>query len=351
MSTSDSTDTTLMALAVEDARLGIGLTSPNPPVGAVIALGDQIIGKGHHRKAGGPHAEIEALAQAQAQNPVAIRGATIYVTLEPCSTHGRTPPCTQAILGAGISRVVYGAHDPNPDHRGRAEAVLAENGVSVTTGVLQEECRQLIRPFSKWVTTGLPYVIAKAGQSLDGRITRPTGEPQWITSPEARKVGRQLRNRCDAILVGAETVRQDNPLLTLRPGEALPEKTQPWRVVLTRSGDLPSDAHLFTDDHKDRTLVLKNLSIKDALFDLGKRGVTCVLIEGGGNVLGQAFTQQLVDEVHWFIAPLICGGGRPAIDATPALPSSIPLNNITIETLGDNVHVSGFPIYPFSVDA
>ncbi len=345
MSTENASDATLMAIAMEEARRGVGLTSPNPPVGAVVAVGDQVIGKGHHRKAGGPHAEIEALTDARRQNPAAVRGATIYVTLEPCSTQGRTPPCTKAILEAGIARVVYGAHDPNPEHRGRAEAVLADAGIAVTTGILEEACTALIRPFSKWITTGLPFVIAKAGQSLDGRITRPPGESSWITNAEARAVGRQLRARCDAIIVGAQTVRDDNPLLTLRPGEAPSEKVQPWRVVLTRSGDLPSTSHLFTDAFNDRTLVLRGLTLREALLDLGRRGVVTALIEGGGDILGQAFRDQLVDEVHWFIAPRICGGGRPSIDAQPELPASIPLRDTRIEMLGDNIHVSGSPVY------
>lgn len=351
MQADSPTDHALMAIAIEQATRGVGLTSPNPPVGAVIAVGDRVIGKGHHKVAGGPHAEIEALSDARSKDPRSIEGATIYVTLEPCSTHGRTPPCTQAILDAGIRRVVYGAHDPNPGHRGRAEAMLSAAGVLTTTGVREAECLELIRPFSKWITTGLPYVIAKAGQSLDGRITRPTGESQWITNDEARAAGRRLRSRCDAILVGAQTVRMDNPQLTLRDGEAPSQKVQPWRVVLTRSGDLPPDAHLFTDELRDRTLVLKGLSLVEALRDLGKRGVVTVLIEGGGDILGQAFRDRLVDEVHWFIAPRICGGGRPSVDAIPALPQSIALEGVKVETLGDNVHISGFPVYPKSADA
>ena len=332
-----------MEQALAEARLGVGLTSPNPPVGAVIVRDGERIGAGHHRRAGGPHAEIEALAQARARFPDALRGATIYVTLEPCSTHGRTPPCTQAILDAGLARVVYAASDPNPAHQGRAAELLRAQGVAVTSGVLEAAGNDLIRPFRKWITTGLPYIIAKAGQTLDGRLTRPPGEPQWITSEAARAHGRQLRARVDAILVGAETVRRDNPQLTLR--ESSQEgKSQPWRIVLTRGGPLPPSAHLFTDEFKDRTLVLKNLDLPEVARELARREITSVLIEGGGSVLGQAFAARLVDEAHWYLAPRFCGGGRPALDG-PLLVPSVALSEVRITPLGDNVLVSGYPVY------
>lgn len=334
-----------MALAIAEARRGEGLTSPNPPVGAVVVDGDRVIGRGFHRKAGGPHAEVVALADAKATDPEAIRGATLYVTLEPCTTHGRTPPCTDAIREAGLGRVVYGAEDVNPSHRGEAARVLRRAGIEVTTGVRGEECIELIRPFAKWITSGLPYVIAKAGQSLDGRITRPAGESSWITSEAARAAGRQLRHRCDAILVGAETVRTDDPSLVLRPDEAPAGKPQPWRVILTRSGKLPSHAQVFTDEHRDRTLVMQPESLVAALRVLAKREVVSVLIEGGGQVFGQAFRDQLVDEVHWFIAPRLCGGGRPSIEPEHDLARSIALTNVQVRPLGDNVHVSGIPEY------
>ncbi len=204
----DPADALWMERALAEARLGVGLTSPNPPVGAVIVRDGELLGAGHHCRAGGPHAEIEALTQARAAFPDRIRGATIYVTLEPCSTQGRTPPCTGAILAAGITRVVYGASDPNPAHQGRADELLRAGGIAVSAGVLAADCDDLIRPFRKWITTRRPYIIAKAGQTLDGRITRPFGEPQWITSEAARAHGRRLRTRVDAILVGAETVRR-----------------------------------------------------------------------------------------------------------------------------------------------
>lgn len=334
-----------MQQALEQARHGIGLTSPNPPVGAVIVAAGRVIGKGYHPKAGQPHAEIEAIRDAQAREAHLLPGATIYVTLEPCCTQGRTGPCTEAIRAAGISRVVWGAMDPNPRHQGRAAEVLGAAGIAVRTGVLAAECEEILRPFAKWITTGLPYVIAKAGQSLDGRITRPPGEGQWLTSEAARADGRQLRAQVDAIIIGAETVRQDNPRLTLRDEAARGGKQQPLRVVLTRSGKLPEAAHLFTDEFKDRTLILRDLPFESVLRELGQLGVMVVLVEGGGNVLAQAFRSQAVDEVHWYVAPLLCGSGVLTLN-DPAWNASVALEEVRILPLGDNVRISGRPVWP-----
>jgi diaminohydroxyphosphoribosylaminopyrimidine deaminase/5-amino-6-(5-phosphoribosylamino)uracil reductase len=334
-------DARWMHQAIDQAKRGIGLTSPNPPVGAVIVVQDRVIGQGYHAKAGGPHAEVEAIKDAKANFPKLLPGSTIYVTLEPCCTHGRTPPCTEAIIAAGIKRVVIGANDPNPSHHQKARDILMLAGVSVKSGTLADECGELIRAFSKWITTGMPYVIAKAGQSLDGRITRPAGESQWLTSNAARIHGRRLRLRADAIIVGAETVRKDNPRLTLRDGCAATGKDQPWRVILTRSGDIPADSHLLTDAYKDRTLIMQGVDLREVMRQLGERGFVTVLIEGGGIILGQAFREQLVDEVHWYIAPLLCGGGRPSL-AGPSLPASVELDQAKVMPIGDNVHVFGF---------
>lgn len=335
-----------MHLALDQARRGIGLTSPNPPVGAVIVAQGKVIGQGFHHKAGGPHAEVEAIRDAQQTHPKLLPGSTIYITLEPCSTHGRTPPCTEAVRTAGIKRVVFGARDPNPQHRGKCLDILPPAGIQVTPGVLETECAALIRPFAKWVTTGLPYVIAKAGQSLDGRITRPSEESQIITNDAARAHGRRLRIRVDAIIVGAETVRQDNPHLTLRDASAVASgKEQPWRVVLTRSGEIPPHSHILTDEFKERTLIMHGKNLPEVLLDLGQRGVTTVLIEGGGIILGQAFREKLVDEIYWYIAPRLCGGGRPSL-AGQALPQSIELAHVTVRPMGDNVLMHGFPMWP-----
>ena len=337
-------DSSWMHVALDQAKHGVGLTSPNPPVGAIIVAQGKIIGQGYHRKAGEPHAEIEAIRDAKTFNPELLTGATLFVTLEPCCTVGRTGPCTDAIKACGIKRVIWGAQDPNPKHAGRAQEILSAAGISVTTGVLEDECCDMIRPFTKWVTTGLPYVIAKVGQSLDGRITRPAGEGQWITSDAARAHGRRLRSRVDAIIVGAETIRQDNPKLTLRDGNVA-GKEQPLRVILSRSCQIPETSHVFTDEFKDRTWVLRDLDFPQVLQELGKRGIVSVLVEGGANVLAQAFASRAVDEVVWYVAPRICGSGLPAIGGT-GMAHSVELQQVKIMPIDDNVCITGRPIWP-----
>ncbi|MGI9242758.1 MAG: bifunctional diaminohydroxyphosphoribosylaminopyrimidine deaminase/5-amino-6-(5-phosphoribosylamino)uracil reductase RibD, partial [Verrucomicrobiales bacterium] len=243
-----------MTSALVEAEQGLGLTSPNPTVGAIIVRGkDRVISKGYHHRAGGPHAEVEAIRKCSSQQ---LRGATLYITLEPCSSHGRTPPCTEAIIEAGITRVVYAMTDPNPAHAGRADRILRRHGIEVKRGVLRREAQKLLRPWTHWIRTGRPWVIAKAGSSLDGRITRPPGEPQWLTSSAARSDAQQLRRRADAILIGAGTLRADNPSLTVR-GAAARGKKQPLRVVLAGEKRMSRKAKLFTDRHAERTLVYK----------------------------------------------------------------------------------------------
>jgi len=300
-------DDQYMRLALREARRGLGNTSPNPAVGAVIVTArGKILARGWHRAAGCPHAEIEAIRKLA--RPGLARGAWLYVTLEPCSTHGRTPPCVDAIIAAGFGRVVMGAIDPNPAHAGRGLERLRAAGIEVIAGVLADEAAELNPGFNKWIATGLPHVIAKCALSLDGRLARRPSEGQWLTGEAARKDAHRLRSQVDAILIGAGTLRADNPRLTVR-GVRMPVR-QPWRVVLTRSGNLPKRAHLFTDEHRERTLVYKKRSLAAVLRDLGKRGITSVLIEGGAEVLNQAFARQLVDRVYFYIAPLILGGPK-----------------------------------------
>lgn len=295
-----------MRLALLEASKGMGRTSPNPAVGAVIVRHGEILAQGWHRKAGKPHAEIEAIRALA--TPELAQGATIYVTLEPCSTHGRTPPCVNAIITAGFRRVVIGATDPNPRHAGRGLGLLRDAGLEVTSGILEKECTRLNEAFNQWIVTGQPFVIAKSAMSLDGRITRPPGEGQWLTSPASRRWGHRLRAQVDAILVGAETIRRDNPRLTVR---GVGRHRQPWRVVISRSGNLPPGAHVFTDAWKERTLVFPEL--QDALQELGRRQILSVLIEGGGEILGAAFDARLVDRVEFFYAPILTGGPTSAV--------------------------------------
>jgi len=328
-----------MRAAFREALKGVGVTSPNPAVGAVIVKNGRILARGWHRQAGYPHAEVEALRALA--SPELARGATLYITLEPCSTHGRTPPCTQAILAAGIRRVVVGATDPHPSHAGRGLELLKARGVDVVSGVLEAECVRLNRAFFKWITTGRPWVIAKAGLSLDGRITRVPGEGQWLTGPLARRDAHQLRVRADAVLVGAETVRADDPSLTVRL-VSLPEgKLQPWRVVLTRTGRLPEGARLFTDAFRERTLVFKERPLAEVLEELGRQyKVNTVLAEGGGEVLGALFAEGLVDEVCFYVAPLLCGGPQLAVSDLGLRLETVPLVEVEYRKLGRDLRMS-----------
>ncbi|MFV0337983.1 MAG: bifunctional diaminohydroxyphosphoribosylaminopyrimidine deaminase/5-amino-6-(5-phosphoribosylamino)uracil reductase RibD [Chthoniobacterales bacterium] len=309
MKAATHTDLRLMRLALEEASRGLGQTSPNPPVGAVIAKNARVLASGFHRAAGQPHAEIEALRSLSSQK-LAV-GATIYVTLEPCSTCGKTPACTDAILAAGIKRVVYAVDDPNPAHAGRARHIFEKAGIEVLRGVLSQDASSLLRPWTKFTLSEMPYVIAKAAMSLDGKITSHP-EARWLTSVAARCDAMKLRSRVDAILIGGRTLRTDNPSLTLRGREMLGKK-QPLRVVWTRGHDLPMTAKLFTDSQKDKTLILRDRSLRGVLKKLAQRGVVSVLIEGGGFTLGKAFDARLVDEICWYIAPEVLGGPIAAV--------------------------------------
>ncbi len=334
-------DELFMRAALTEARRGLGMVSPNPAVGAVLVHRGRAVGVGYHRARGLPHAEVECLTNIP---PEVMRSATLYVTLEPCSTTGRTPPCTEAIIRAGVRRVVVGAIDPNPKHGGRGVRKLRAAGVEVSTGLLEEECTRLNEAFNKWIVTGHPYVIAKCGMSLDGRLTRPPQEGRWLTSPAARRHALRLRAAVDAILIGAETLRQDDPRLTNREGAG---GGQPWRVVLTRSGKLPSRARLLRDRFADRTLVYRKWSLGRVLQDLGRREVISVLIEGGGDVLGQAFDARLVDKVQFYLAPIMTGGPVFAVAGRGGASTveGAKLRGTHYERIGADLVVSGYPIW------
>jgi len=333
-------DEKFMRAALNEAKKALGQTSPNPAVGAVLVVGNRIVAKGHHRGAGRDHAEVECLRNF-GEPPVPAR-ATLYVTLEPCSTEGRTAPCTDAILKAGVRNVVVGAIDINPRHSGKGIAQLRSAGVNIKQGVLADECAQINEAFNKWIVTERPFVIAKCGMSLDGRLMRPPDESRWITGASARRHAHQLRSQVDAILVGAETVRADNPRLTVRGIRGV---RQPWRVVLTRSGKLSPRARLFSDRFSSQTLVYRGESLAAVLKNLGERGVTSVLIEGGGDVLGQALDARLIDKVQLYLGPILTGGpvtafpGRGAENATNAL----RLGRVSYRQIGQTVSVTGYP--------
>jgi diaminohydroxyphosphoribosylaminopyrimidine deaminase/5-amino-6-(5-phosphoribosylamino)uracil reductase len=335
------TDEMLMWAALREARKGLGLTSPNPAVGAVLAIDGNIVSRGHHAGAGLAHAEVECLRRFKKPVP---KSAVLFVTLEPCSTVGRTAPCTDAIIQSGVRNIVIGVLDANPQHAGRGIEILKTAGLDVRSGILAEECSALNEAYNKWITTRRPFVIAKCGMSLDGRLSRPPGETRWITSAASRRHAHQLRAQVDAILIGAETLRADNPRLTVR---GVRGAKQPWRVVLSRSGSLPRKAHLFADRFAQRTIVSRAKNLDVVLRDLGEREITSVLIEGGGEILGHALDQRLVDKVQLYVGPMFTGGPVIAFGGSGAAftGEASRLDRVRYERIGQDICVTGYPTY------
>lgn len=306
------------------------MTRPNPPVGAVLVMDGRVVAEAYHACAGQDHAERACLKKVPAG--MDLSDATLYVTLEPCSTHGRTPPCTDIIIEKGVGRVVVSVVDFNPAHAGRGLKILEEAGVTVLTGVCEEDGRRLIAPFEKFITTGRPYVTLKLASTLDGKIADRNGDSKWITGPEAREVVQQMRRAADAVMVGAGTVRADNPSLLPRPDEG----RKPWRVVLGKN--IPAAAKVLTDDAAERTLVCEG-ALADILKDLGARDVMHVLCEGGGEVAAALIDQDLVDEYAFFVAPKIIGpDGRPNIGGKGCLMADLKnLRFTSVTQLGNDV--------------
>jgi diaminohydroxyphosphoribosylaminopyrimidine deaminase/5-amino-6-(5-phosphoribosylamino)uracil reductase len=330
---SRSADARFMGRALELAALGLGETNPNPAVGCVVVKQGQVVGRGFHARAGGPHAEVVALRQAGAR----ARGATLYVTLEPCAHHGRTPPCAPLVRDAGLARVVIAHVDPHPLVRGRGIALLRRAGVRVDTGLLASEAARLNEPFLASVRLGRPFVLVKAGLTLDGRIATASGRSRWITSGPQRRQARWLRRLHDAVLVGVGTVLADDPLLLPSPRTRRPFT----RVVLDTRLRLPASSRLARSaSSRSPVLVLSSspeptrrlalvaegvtvvevaedegrVGLAAALAALGERGIASVMVEGGSEVLGGFLAARLLDQVALFRAPLLLGGrgSRPA---------------------------------------
>jgi len=305
-------DVSCLLKAIELAKRGRGHTRPNPAVGAAIVKGGKIIGEGCHKRAGGDHAEVAAIKNAlsklskPAKPSKPLSGATIYVTLEPCSKPGRVGACTDAIVAAGLKRVVYGSVDPNPTNRGRAKRVLAKAGVTceqIASKKMVRTSDYLIRDFKKHVTTGLPYVTVKIAMSLDGRICDDKGDAKWISSVAARRETGEMRERVDAIMVGAETVRKDNPSL-LSHGKRNDDLI---RVVVTRSGRLPKKAQVLTDGRNPTLVYQTKGPLREVMADLGARGIMHVLSEGGLELATALADEGLVDEWITVLAPCVIG--------------------------------------------
>ena len=303
MNARTQSEATFLERALALAAKGLGHTRPNPPVGAVIVRGGRIVGEGWHRRAGGDHAEVAAIKDA-ARRGESVRGGTIYVTLEPCSRPGRVGACTDAIAAAGLSRAVYAVADPNPTNRGKARRALAKAGVACARAkaprAVLQAAERLIAPFAKHVRTGLPHVTVKLAMSLDGRICDATGDAKWVSSARARARTGALREVVDVILVGAETVRRDNPSL-LSHGRRNDDLV---RAVVSRSGRLPKAAQVFADG-RNPTLVFRDA--EEAIRELGRRGYLHVLCEGGLALATSLAEAGLVDEWLTVLAPKVIG--------------------------------------------
>jgi diaminohydroxyphosphoribosylaminopyrimidine deaminase / 5-amino-6-(5-phosphoribosylamino)uracil reductase len=360
-------DEQLMQRALRLAQQACGHTSPNPVVGAVIVHNGRIVGEGYHQRAGSAHAEAAALAVA---GPAA-RGATMYVTLEPCNHYGLTPPCTEAIIQAGVAEVVYAVADPNPHVTGGGHQRLAEAGVRVRRGVCEAEARRQNRFFFHYASQGRPHVIAKFATSLDGKIATRSGHSQWITGAPARARSHELRQTVDAILVGANTVIADDPQLTTRLSR--PDARHPRRIVLDSCGRIPLTARLLQPDLPGQTIVAATTAIPPArraaleeqgvavvmlpptgdgrvnlaaLLDwLGDQRLTSLLVEGGGQTLGSFFDAGLVNETWAFLAPLVIGGqtapGPVAGCGANLLSAAHTLENVAVEQLGADILIRG----------
>ena len=358
-------DEVFMQRALDLAAKALGRTSPNPAVGAVIVRGGRVIGEGFHRRAGLPHAEVEAL---QRVNGTA-RGATLYVNLEPCAHHGRTPPCAEALIAAGLKRVVVGIVDPNPLVRGRGLRRLRQAGIAVTTGILREECERLNEDFAVFIRTGRPLVTLKLAASLDGRIATASGDSHWISGERSRRLVHELRNRVDAVLVGAETVRVDDPQLTCRVRGG----RDPLRVILDGRLTISPAARVCTQRSTAPTLVVTmaesgqgekrrlleqqgveilclagdqgRVPLRPLLAALGRRGVKHVLIEGGGQVAAAALAEGVVDKVLFFYGPLLLGSeSRPMIGplGIDRVAAGLKLHTIGLGRVGDDVLVTAY---------
>lgn len=358
-----------MEQALSLARLAVGQVSPNPAVGAVIVKDSVIVGQGFTQPPGSFHAEVVALRQAREK----ARGATMYVTLEPCCIYGRVPPCTRALIASGISEVHLAVIDPNPKVSGQGVKELERNGVKTVVGEHEEEARELIEAFAKYVTTGTPFVTAKFAMSLDGKIATKTGDSRWISCEESRRYAHNLRFAVDAVMVGANTVLADDPHLTVRccGGRGGTAKRQPLRIIVDGRGRLPLSARLLSEPGKtivaigraateaEKTAFVSigaelmelpagdmQVDLKKLLEILGKYGITSVLVEGGGILLGSLFDAGLIDKVVAFVAPVIIGGGeaKTAVAGTgiSELADACRLKRVKVENFGSDLMVSGY---------
>ncbi len=357
-------DKDYMAYAIKLAEKARGNTSPNPLVGAVLVKNGEIVGEGFHKKAGSPHAEIIAIENAGEK----AKDSTLYVTLEPCNHHGRTPPCTLKIIESGIKRVVIGMLDPNPHVKGGGAEFLKQHGISVEHGILENECKKQNEIFLRYITKGRPFVIMKVAMTIDGKICTKTGDAKWITSNRARKYVHKLRSELDAIMIGRGTAAKDNPSLTVR----LVEGKDPIRIVLDSHLSLPSSLKLFHQDSDALTYLItlnksKNkrvnvdpekvkiiyidekdgkINIKSLLKRLGEMEITSILLEGGAELNATFLKEGLIDKFLFFIAPKIIGGngkGPVGGDGVKFIKDAFLLSDMEYKKIGQDLLITAYP--------
>lgn len=355
-----------MLYALELAKKGIGRTSPNPPVGAVLVKDGHIIGEGYHHKAGLPHAEIVAIADAKARG-FDIENAEIYITLEPCCHHGKTPPCTEAIIENKIARVIYAVDDPNPLVAGKSKKILRDAGIEVITGICESEARWILAPFFKCIDAQRAFVALKFASTLDGRIATKTGDSKWISSDESRDFVHGLRDKFDAIAIGTGTLAADNPKLTVRRVEG----RNPIRIVIAGSKKTSPKAELF-NDNAAKTIVAsiyenpfenenipanieiwtfkthKNgISIEELARKAFHYGISSILLEGGSKIITSALDENVVDRIYLALAPIFIGEGLNAIGdlGITQVKDSIEIDIQETKYFGSDIFVIGTPIY------
>lgn len=356
-----------MRRAIDLARKAEGQTSPNPMVGAVIVKGGEVVGEGYHKQAGLPHAEIEALKNAGSK----ARGATMYVNLEPCCHHGKTAPCTDAIIKSGIKKVVVGMRDPNKLVAGKGNRVLRNAGIIVETGTLNKECKRFNEIFVKFIRDGKPFVILKAAISLDGKIATGGGESKWISGPQSRKRVHQIRGKVDAVMVGAGTVLKDDPRLNVRLKNW--KGKQPVRVILDNKNLTPLSRRVYKTVSTGETLYVTSKRISSYLENslmrkavevcilkekeggvhlpqlmkyLASRGITSVLIEGGATLYASALKEKIVDKIILFVAPIIIGGikapGLVGGDGVKRLKDAWKIKDLTVSKVDKDIMLEGY---------
>ena len=358
-----SQDIRYMSHALALAAKARGRTQPNPMVGCVIVRDGVILGEGYHKRAGLPHAEVEAL---EATGMSTLEGATLYVNLEPCSHQGRTPPCVDLLCKSKPSRIVIAIEDPNPLIKGQGIIRLRESGIEVEVGVLEQEARLLNEVFIKYITTGMPFVTAKCAMTLDGKIATHTGHSRWVTGEDARHRVHELRNTVDGIMVGSRTIMLDDSSLTTRLD--CPDKRDPIRIILDGEAYLDRNRRVFhllsnaptwvaaTEDRgydfADDVLFLPEgpggVDMKALMLELGRREISSLLIEGGGTTLASAFESEIVDKVCFFIAPKIIGG-RDAVTAVEGegvavMDDAIQLTDLRVDRVGEDILVEGYVV-------